>query len=614
MLERTPFHLSLFFKRSYHAAIHQGSPENLSRIVTDKSGNKVLTTLTGLDKELFPDPPTTLSAWIFRKKWRNLLRINRASSSTMTEYLEIPDQLYKCFDPKRIRLIFESPDKSISPVLLYAIPTPIWQDFIAQLSNQPVVQLLNLMTHRHLWMGYNYALMADSQILKEQRARLIGRFHFLLGLISKTGSHHLYKASSPQNQRFHELEEHMIQKLDEGYFDINEMVHLHSAMVPSFLRKMAHCVSIREVAQYAQLVSLYSTQNPYSSQELRTKKQTDAISWLPSSICNPHEFSRTVQIAKEFSKPHYAYLSSEKDKHINLGGLFFKSRKELPTYKPHFIKTIIDNTSCYDYLEALFHDLILPILVPVFWEKKLFNINFKEIKSIFFNTITETISLHQLDELQKRWHQHLYVLQALIPIDSYNRWTPIIENTELGGIKINVLTSDNELRSHGTEMKHCVRSYFNSCLMNMTNIIEMVDYRQVRSTLEIIYKPNSREIALGQHRGYKNGEPDYAHRVVAKKLIHMMNSGVIAVNFKRTSEKPRNANGYNIEVLFKNHLIDAETQEKIYQGYRAKDVLPTLLRAKDSQAMIQKLGVDDWIRHLSNESIESSFCASSFCV
>lgn len=590
--------------QSYHAAVYDNSSNFPARIRQNKAGNTLLQALTGRPIGPYIKADNTIRQRLFGRDWRTLLIKNK-------DGVIILEREAEGRDPVRAN----PPDEVISPQNLYAVPQSIWHAFISTLENQEVVRLLDLNKHRHLWLGYNYAISGSSDDLVYKRANLIGSYHFLLSIVmceflsgyQLTGNMYQDKTYLREyfflgffeencekwyqvKQRKEFIFEEMIKvknDVDNGVFDLKSMTKVHPSFNALFLKKMRHCTNIIDVNLLGGMVSSYST---FIQKLPNEQRKFDAINWLPSSTTSPEIFGRALIKAKKISGFNEA---------IN-GGLFFNSRKQWLACDSRDLRefTLHDYRHVDDYINALFNDLAerefylqlsyFKIEEPCAQSRML-------LKKRFEKLLINTYSVDQINLLQERWHRNIHAINAAKPLRERGSWTPLIDNLCLDNIQINVLSHETALRAHGAEMGHCVGGYGDKCLKEKVNIIELIDGSGKKSTLELKHSPGFKsEFTILQHRSYNNSSPIAEHTQAALKLVTLMNNGQLAINQKRINETiSDNSVGYD--------LADLTTQEIIYQAYRNKEVLPVKLAAVDYQTMLKKSHLDEIIMSVIEE-------------
>lgn len=119
----------------------------------------------------------TLRDYILGSAWRTVLKIDRNRQGIFYQ------ETYVDPNSNSLKTGIIPPEKLIFPHILYGISQTIWEAFIEHLDNQEVVALLNLKQHRHLWPAYQYALSAANPQVICSRAKMIGKFHFLLSMV-----------------------------------------------------------------------------------------------------------------------------------------------------------------------------------------------------------------------------------------------------------------------------------------------------------------------------------------------------------------------------------------------------------------------------------------------
>src|SRR5579862_2249612 len=120
--------------------------------------------------------------------WSSILKITTDGLSA-NEYMYLSDELMQLDDNTPLYKVAAGSAYSswyhsdfYFPNLLFSIPPPVWNDFIAKLQHQNVVNSLNLAEHRHLCVAYPYASDKDARI-NDYRSDAIGKYHFLASII-----------------------------------------------------------------------------------------------------------------------------------------------------------------------------------------------------------------------------------------------------------------------------------------------------------------------------------------------------------------------------------------------------------------------------------------------
>lgn len=582
--------------RFYHAAVYADIIKKPARLKIDQD----LTSLQSLtDGKIGPwivtPDPTDI-------QWRTILKISNNSIDWEQCYSQNESIFFK-------KKIMSPPSERINPKQLYAIDQEIWDRFIDTLKNQNVVHLLNLKHHRHLWLGYNFALSAPTEDLIYKRARLIGDYHFLLSIIippNTSTNTPWYKERLVFRDFYNDSECWQINPfyqssaintiteikndVENGLFNMAKMTGIHSGLIPLLLNKLRHCPNVLDVYNFADIIAF----KPTTTQHVLNadKHQHEAIQWLSSSTEHPKIFDKTVHLLRAQSHPSW-YLRGDESSQ-----LFFNSRKKWGSYNEQYIKQKLNAGDILDYFNAISKDLIQWQLSQKIRE------TIKNGNQISAQFIEDTVKKHirsliigsrtlcKIDQYQERWHRNLGFINAIKPTSKIS-WTPLIKTISIEGIQVNALTSEVELKAHGQEMGHCVGGYSNSCRQDQANIIELVDKKNIRSTLQLKHN-QSGNVQIIQHRSYNNELPTSQHAHVASLLVKRINSGEIKVNQVRITEIfQRSISGYED--------WDLTVQENIYQMYKEKKLLPSAFIAPTHQEMIEKVQIEPLIKEIARQ-------------
>lgn len=531
--------------KSYVTASHINTPTYKARIKASKDETVVLQVLSDnmLGENL--QPAITFRELAFGSAWHTLLKIeNKKEIAFENEYVTVNNGTSlaeNTYIPKQI----------IYWKKLFAVPQPIWDEFLGYLPNKEVVNLLNLQKHRHLWPAYQYAISGDTYNNVTARAKLIGEYHFLMSsLDSKIGV--------------------IKNDLDAGRFDVTKMTMLNPAFTLPFLNKLRFCTTFFELRVFANIVNSYAktcTEN-INKQRLHT-----AIEWLPSSVNEPDSFLSSLKFAN--------YLTNLG---ASSGRLFFNSKNN---WQRQFSNS---DLLVKTYLDALFEDLIRRQLII---QANAINaaINAEIIASLkeqFQIILTENIGINKLIKLQASWQNKMPNIAQIRQIEQpESSWEPIIAPTKIDGIKIRALSSEKELYEHGVKMENCVQSsvFINLCRSKEADIIVLDGHREC-STIDL-RRVGYFDVTLLQHRGIGGIKPpSKLHLQVGKKLLTKLRDGQIQFTHARRMQYDD----------FKSYLSlykysNLDVQERTYEAYKAQKLLPKSLVFDTYQDMLYKTGL-----------------------
>ncbi|MBA3537692.1 MAG: PcfJ domain-containing protein [Tatlockia sp.] len=537
---------------AYHAELYKNTPQGNARLI-ESEGSTILQAYT--DRELGTEgltAPKSFRTYCFGKNWHNILIIDPKLNRLHLNY----SYGHNYGDSYHTYTIY--------PKKLYAIPQPVWEQFIGQLEDQKVVDLLNLKTHRHLWPGYNYSVKASSLECRYRAAEQINQHHFL---ISHPSVNEILNDSKP-------------------IFKPKEIKDNPALLNKTFIKKVAYCPTIDELILLAALISNYCKLDR-KNDEPESKTESAIINWIPDSRTQIKEFRQAIITARVLKS-----VPSKANEVIS-ANLFFNSRKKWKNYSSDYLNAF-SFRNLKDYLDALYNDLILRKVLVSSKSCPSLRIIEENLAKHFYLLLTK-VSLCQIEPLENRWHRNLAVIEAAKPPGNKSpSWQPLIENTCLNGFTIRVLTSEAALKAHGAEMQHCVGGYGPRCLEGLIDIIEVTDKKGNKSTLEI-ERVKGTHFLISQHKGYKNSPPLWSHSQIAVKLITQLNNKTIPVNNARLDEPAHYVSKYPYEI------DDLATQEVIYQAYKKNKLLPTKLIAANYQAMVDKLGLDKLIIEIKEE-------------
>lgn len=571
--------LTHFFKLSRNAnpgvirTIYAGLDHPISPARVSRAPNKNALVL----KSNFPSASVRLADEISEPYKQNVLHIKNGVIEPEVQGEFHPHEFYKI----------------IPPALLYSIPQPIWEDFIRGL-NQDVVAVLDLKTHRHLWMAYNYALETSIEEIALKRAQLIAKHHFALAilyhdnLLNILSTSRIYKRQALEELRDNCTEFQRILR-EENFFNYILAEKIHPVFTPKFLHKMAHLPNVFKVVGLAEAILRYSATTivfPCSTGDISStepvkfdpKKMQNAINWLPSSTQKPKELSDCVTFFEPLEFSNKASL--------------FPSRQSW-SGKENITKAA--NYEIFDYKQALFNDLIYREVLQKIHEECInektdfiiAKVNYK-----FRQLIAASNDILRLNALQKRWRKNIHVIKDKKPLFSKEarEWKSLMETTVIDGITITPLTSESALKSHGNEMDHCVGGYTEECLENTSNILKLIDAQNGKSTLELVYVKD--KIKIQAHKGEYNSFPNERHRKAALELLRQINEGIIPLNEDRLNEKPIHS---QVHTEYPYEVNELGIQEEIYQIYKTLGILPSILTADNYQEMLKKSGLDNLI-------------------
>ncbi|PJD91403.1 MAG: hypothetical protein CK424_07215 [Legionella sp.] len=575
--------------RTYVAAAHATSVKIPARI---KQHQEVVHLQVLTSQKIGPNLhyDKTWRDYFFGSSWHTLLKIDNKTQGVSLEDTQIKSGF--SYD----KAVFMPPEHIIFPEHLFGIPQEIWEAFLGHLEHQGVVQGLCLKQHRHLWPAYSYALSAPTADVMTARAHWIGRFHFLLSIaLYKPEEIEQYTQDKRRNFQFSFLND-IKHDLDQGRFDENKMLKIHAGFTRLFLKKLRHCSNILDLNLLAALVSNFAktTLEPFDM-----PRQLGAINRLPCSTTDPHRFASSLTLAKKIHE-----MSARP------GLLFFNSQSQWAAYTS---KAGSINDLGTHYLNALFDDLIRRQLIlqahaaHVLIDSDLLHI----VKERFESFFMQDIGFHHITALQQYWQHNSHTITSVKPSPNKEKfWSPLIDNTEISGVSIRSLASEDALIRHGKTMRHCVQTelFVDSCRDKEIDILELVSKDGELSTLDLrrggddaFYK--MQHVSVG---GVQS--PSQLHLEAGIKLVEQMRVGHIHVSKARQMEdiNHEEKSAYHFEY----DLEDLVTQEQIYQVYKAKKMLPKRLIFANYQEMLSTTQlvniIDDVLAKMMNTERDSS--------
>ena len=479
-----------------------------------------------------------------------------------------------------------SPDNIVFPEKLYGIPQNIWDRFIQLLDDQPVVKALNLQYHRHLWLGYHYAMSAASPNVRMARAQLIGQYHFLLPIAVSNFEAISHDHSDEDETSWFDMKHrnefnmtairYIKADLDQGKFDIKTVMTLHHGITQVLVNKLCHCTHFLE---FILLITLISNYSKFALEKVETDKQHTAINWLPSSSSQPIRFAKSLQMAKVSSR-----ISTQS------GLLFFNSRTQWPDFNRPESEKI---TLCRNYFNALFHDLILrEVLVQADALSLLIeDDSLEKIKEKFEAQVIKRASISQCMYFSTRWKHNMHVMQAVKPMKNATpRWSPLIPDLVFNGMKVHALKSHAELVEIGQELENCLQlgQFRILCRNNGGNLLLLIDKKNTKS---IIHLAHDRDYILNivQYKAYAHLDANFLHSQTGVQLVKALNAGEIQLSQKRKTEYLYDTE--NPLSDFDYDITDLMTQEKVYQKYIETGLLPKSLIFATYQDMLMNTGM-----------------------
>ena len=498
-----------------------------------------------------------LREYFLGSTWHTLLKIDNKKQGIFYE------ETYLDLTSGQDKTSFTSPENIVFTENIFGVPQTLWESFIAHLDQQKVVDLLNLKKHRHLWPAYHYALSAPTTQLATARAQLIGQFHFLLS-IALYPSEDIEQHQPDMNKDFHlPVLKTIKHELDRGEFSKKNMAKLHHCLTVLVVNKLRHCTNILDLNLLAMMISNYSKM----ALELPdTPRKLSAINMLPSSDTEPHRFASALKLAKIVEK-----MSARP------GLLFFNSQSQWGT---NANKEDNRDKLGKHYFDALFHDLIQRQVIlqahtsNTFVDNDLLHV----IKEHFESFFLQETAMNKIESLQTYWQHNSHMIAAIKPVQHQERfWSPLISNTKINGITIHSLASVDSVIQHGKLMRHCVQGdvFVECCRSMQANILELVSEDGEISTLDI--RPNYgggyytlQHVGVGGHQ-----PPSKPHLEAGIKLLEEIRTGRINLSKARQMQylDSKSKPTYHVDY----ELDDLATQEKIYQVYKSKKMLPPRL-------------------------------------
>jgi hypothetical protein len=548
------------------------------------------------------------------------------------------------------------------PDLLYAIPQATWDAFIAKLPNQEVVSILNLAEHRHLCKAYNYAAVSNHSKL---RADAISKYHFLASLLpdieysyssssidyftKRAVDSEDYDISQPSSKYF--INHYLSRKSNHYYIDqmsTGEFV-LHPSpikfeneispkeiffqidqgkspaeiltnkflyLTPLFLNKFSHCPQWRDLNSIGSHLILPKATN---KNILDKEKLNEFIAALPSSKKSPQEFSEMIKSSRTaLSKTRGDDISSR---------LFYQSRNQFSLFQA--LKRDDENL-LRDYISAIVNDLIFPELMRMLLSLKPVDlVNFKiynlvtiydlkkvtgqfdlpkilsKLKNQFSLVLFESAQLRQLLLLQEKWHRNITVINANKPPSDFEiKWHALFEKQVIDYVSFECLTTDEQLRTEGKEMQHCVGGYSSQCMLGRHHIIAINTLAGERSTLELSSRSDNKDaFGIMQNLSTRNSDPCKKITKATDKLLYQLNNSKIALNPNRGEivRPGKPAVRLPAHAYYPYDFFNKETQEEIYLAYKNAKTLPAILLANNFDGMLAKSGMDKMILDVISE-------------
>ena len=226
-----------------------------------------------------------------------------------------------------------------------------------------------------------------------------------------------------------------------------------------------------------------------------------------------------------------------------------------------------------DYIDAIRNDLNLIDKEDEF----IYNI------SEYLNSLIKSRSLKSLNDEAVIYHERInliqmrrfeaindYNLKNNITKDSKENYTfkapTLLSVNEIDGVPVKQLTDENDLRFEGDFMCHCVCGYTAPVLRGDSIIFHIGDYKledvenmKDKSTVEIIYRYDSKSFIVIQHQTYRNQRFQRVtdeHTKIAEKLCSMLNEKYGSKWMLENSKR-------NKETLFKN-VMPKDTVQRNY--------------------------------------------------
>lgn len=527
---------------------------------------------------------SSLRERILGTAWYTLLKINKKQGMTYEEAYHAPVA-------NEHTVSFIPPEHIIFPEKIFSVPQIIWEEFIHHLDNQEVVGLLNLKQHRHLWAAYQYAVSAPTASLMNSRANVIGEFHFLLSFALYQPTVITQQLPNHQKESRLPLVSVIKNDLEHGKFDLKKMVKLHDCFSLLVVKKLRHCTNILDLSLVACMISSFAK---ISLEPMDLKRKSGASSLLPSSCKEPQRFESALKLAKTLQK-----ISSRP------GLLFFNSQSQWANYQDK--TTNLDSLGKH-YLDALFHDLVLrQILLQAHRAYEGITSGLLHtIKEHFESIFLQDTAINNFEIKCTYWQRNSHHLAALKPSRSTRQfWSPLVGRLEMKGITITPLASAETVLRHGQMMKHCVQetAFIDCCRGLNADILELMSEDGEISTLDIRPTYQGGYYIL-QHVGVGGTtEPSERHVEVGRQFIQDLKEGHIQISKARQMEHDNI--GVNI-YQFDYELNDMNTQERIYQEYKSKKMLPHRLIFADYSKMLQVTGlankIDEIIKNINDLS------------
>ena len=526
----------------------------------------------------------SLREYLMGAAWHTLLKIDNKKQGIFYE------ETYHDLTLSQTETRLPSPESIVFPENIFGVPQSIWESFIAHLDNLEVVELLNLKQHRHLWPAYHYALSAPSSQLVTARAQLIGQYHFLLS-VALYPSEDIEQHQEKMKDQLHLPVLKIIKRdLDQGLFSKKSMEKLHPGLSFLILNKMRHCPNIQDLSLLAKMVSTYAKR---ALESLDHHRKLNAINRLPFSDTEPNRCASAIKLAKTVNTMS-----------VRPGLLFFNSQSQWRTYSP---KEDSRGKIGKHYFDALFHDLLLrQVLLHAHTSQTFVDGDLLHaIKERFESLFLQETAINKIELLQTYWQHNSHMIMPLKASKPTERfWSPLISNTTINGITIRPLASVDALIQHGKLMQHCVQTdIFIECCRNLqADILELVSEDGEISTLDL--RPSHEGYYRLQHVGvFGNTHPSEPHLEAGIKLLKELQAGRIKLSKARqmkyldSHSKPAYQFDYNLD--------DLTTQEKIYQVYKSKKMLPPRLVYATYLEMLEKTGLGNIINAVFKQTVDA---------
>lgn len=506
--------------------------------------------------------------------WNTMFKIKK-DGLAINNYMFFSDELMKHYEKNlgyhmALGLAYNSRFHSdfYFPNLLFSIPQPVWNDFIAKLPHQNVVKNLNLSAYRHLIVAYTYCVVYTFEPIKDAdiihyRSDAIGKYHFLASIIAAATSYRFHLTTSDRfdlkdvyskdSIRYFYADNltscfpididlnfpDVFKQIDQGKEPAKLLTNRLPYLTPLFLNKFSQCPVWHDVHNIGTNLILPQATNRLG--DINKNKLDGFIADLPSSKKDPLHFSNMVQDSRKILTKHLnKKLSSS---------FFFQSRNNFGHYDSK------DHALIKDYITALCKDLIFPEFIRQLHhlsseqcEKMTIDVttiiddryHLDTILSSKLNTLLSeiigSIQLNQLNQLQQRWHRNITLIEAHKPVSPFKfEWHALFEPETIGNVTFTCLTTNTQLRAEGDEMHHCVSGYSNRCMSGKSHIVKIVTQSGERSTLELSVDRETQKINIVQNQDDRNTTPSQEILSATNELLRNLNNKKIPINSKQGS-------------------------------------------------------------------------------